>query len=87
MEKIRITNEYIDFSGFSDIIFNITICLYDAKLIIIQLGHNPGICRHCVTLNEQYYLEDINMVHIFEGRKVTNNTRFLKRGNYYYQVP
>ena len=85
MENLIITDEYIDFSLFSDIERKITICLYRNHKLLINIGHQHGLCKYCVTLDEQYRLYDTIFVKIFKERNINNNTSFYKHKDTYYE--
>ena len=86
MEKIIITNEYVDFSQFKGITKNITIFLHNPDKLIIQLGHIDGVCAHKTILNEEYRIYNSDLMKILDDRGVKNNAEFIKLENTYYQL-
>ena len=85
MNKIIITDEYIDFSQFEGINKTITICFFPRKLVIMNKHYKNTIVEHPVVLDEDYRLYDRNIIDVFEEREIVSGTEFVKIYDTFYQ--
>ena len=85
MNKLIVTEEYLDFSDFDGINKTITICLFPGKLVILNKYYKNTFEEHPITLDDNFRLWNKDYVKIFQERNIVTGTSFIKMFNAFYQ--